>query len=483
VEGTDDKGGELVPFDLLDTTPALQVVSDGPGFRIPTDDAAVVRRAKSVATTRPLHELDRNKGQYEGDFWGRYDLLSLGLAIIDQVALAMGISAGMPYDEATAFVTGEAARQCPEAPGVEHADVTTRVLAALVGEEPSEYTYVEHSSGTPTRRLHAYQLLYEQWNADGTTHLRATPQAINVLVNAVDLDLESASIASEFQIQELVRRGALESAVAVAQTKRYQTIQYMEHIRGVVRDTLVDPDAFDWEVEVPAVLARALDHVEERLSSERALIAAIEERRASATDAGLRQTANRLATLLNECGQRHVDLQRHLLRARSQMRKAQDERFHRRRGATQRIDLEADLIRVALAAPVLRVTPWCEGLLGRVAGLQRPVLPTGAVLVDELFEPPRDPATGEEVPEPEFSDAAGGEWWAAYWELADDIVDHGLNLRRGLLQCRIGLRCQRADRGTDDPRPPGARYGVVAPPGRIQLGSAVGRGRHGPPGS
>ena len=391
-------------------------------FRIPTDDTAVVRRTKSVAATRPLHDLDRNKESYEGGFWSEYDLMSLGLAVIDQVALAMGVSAGMLYDDAQTYLAGEAARQCPRGEADEHAEVAARVLRALVGEDPHEYTYVDHAGDAPVRRVHSYQLLYEQWNSDDTTHLRASAQAVNVLVNALDMDPESAAIASDFQIQELVRRGALDSAVAVAQTKRYLTIQYMEYIRGVVRDTLTDPDAYDWDEEVPAILARALDHVEERLASERALVSAIEERRAAATDTALRQTANRLVTLLRECGQRHSELQRHLLRARGELRRAQDERFARPPGGHQRAEIEADLVLPALGAPTRRVAPWCEGLLVRAGGLHQPTLPSGAVLLDELFEPPRDPATGEPLPDLDFAEGAVVLWWEPYWDVADSLI-------------------------------------------------------------
>jgi len=393
-----------------------------PLLRIPTDDTAVVRRTKSVSATRPLHDLDRNKESYGGGFWDDYDLMSLGLAVIDQVALAMGVSAGMLYDDARTYLESEAARQCPGAPLEQHAAVAARVLRALVGEDPHEYTYVDHAGDAPVRRVHSYQLLYEQWNADDTTHLRASAQAVNVLVNALDMDPESAAIASDFQIQELVRRGALDSAVAVAQTKRYVTIQYMEYIRGVVRDTLVDPDAFDWDEEVPAILARALDHVEERLASERALVSAIEGHRAAATDTALRQTANRLVTLLRESGQRHSELQRHLLRARGELRRAQDERFARSPGSCQRAEVEADLVLPALGAPTRRVAPWCEGLLARVGGLHQPALASGAVLLDELFEAPRDPATGEPLPDPTFAETAAIVWWEPYWGLADALI-------------------------------------------------------------
>lgn len=59
---------------------------------IATDDGAITRRVKAIAATRPLHDLDRNKASFGGDHWERYDLMSLAIATIDEVALAMGVS-------------------------------------------------------------------------------------------------------------------------------------------------------------------------------------------------------------------------------------------------------------------------------------------------------------------------------------------------------------------------------------------------------
>jgi hypothetical protein len=157
-----------VSEDFYELEPAFGAVSS-----IPTDDDAVVRRVKAVAAIRPLHDLERNKTSYEGDFWDGYDLLSLAVAAIDHVALAMGVSAGLLYDEALAYVTAQAARQRPTDPEATWWAVAARVLDGLISDTPHEAVYVLLAGQAAHRRVHDFRLLYEQWSADDTVHLRA----------------------------------------------------------------------------------------------------------------------------------------------------------------------------------------------------------------------------------------------------------------------------------------------------------------------
>lgn len=252
---------------------------------IATDDDAIARRIKAIAATRPLHELDRNKSSWDGDWWDRYDLLSLAIATIDEVALAMSVSAGRSYHEAVEHCARQAARQQPEADEPEHQTVATRVVSALLADDPEAVTYIDHTSFQPVFRRHEFRLLYQQWNPDETVHLRASEHAVNVLIDALDLDVESAQIAAEAQMRALVDRGALNSAVEIARRAVYLTVQYLERIRSILRDTQMDPETWDWAETVPTYLTGALDHIADRIQSETRLLSAIEERRDAEQDA------------------------------------------------------------------------------------------------------------------------------------------------------------------------------------------------------
>lgn len=388
---------------------------------IPTDDDAVVRRVKAVSATGPLHDLERNKASYEGDFWGGYDLVSLAVAAIDQVALAMGVSAGMLYDEARVYVAGQAARQQSAADAAESDAVADRVLGALITVEPHTTTYALHEGEAVQRRVHGFRLLYEQWSADESVHLRASEDAINVLVDALDLDVTSAQIAAEVQMRVLIERNALAGAVTVARRARYQSIQYLERVRTVVRDTGIDPDSFDWEKEVPEFLTSALDHVIDRIHGEGELVVAVEEQRDAAASPEVRRTANQLIAMLRECSNRHTELQRHLMSARGQLRQSQDERLSRPPGSVRRADLEADLVVPLMAAGLCLAAPLGDTLFAAFAAPRQPIMASLAVLIDELLAEAAERSEGEPEPEPVFGDDPTP-WWEPYWDVAEDLL-------------------------------------------------------------
>lgn len=389
---------------------------------IATDDSAITRRVKAIAATRPLHDLERNKANVGGDHWDRYDLMTLAIATIDEVALAMGVSAGRSYDEALVHCARQAARQNPDADDAEHDLVASRVLGALLTDVPEAVTYVDHAADEPTQRRHEFRLLYEQWNPDETVHLRASEHAVNVLIDALDLDVESAQVAAEAQMRALLERGALDSAVEIARRAVYLTVQYLERIRSILRDTQLDHETWDWAETVPAILSRALDHISDRIAAETRLLSAVEERRDAEQDPVNRRRANELVRLLRSCYSRHLDLQRHLLGARQVHRDAQDDSFRRSRGSLRRVDLEADLLLPLLSAPTRVVHRWCTDLFERQAALRSVVPVSLAVLVDELLEPPTQPDEGEPDEDPFFDDVDAEPWWVAYQDLVDGLL-------------------------------------------------------------
>ena len=68
-----------------------------------------------------------------------------------------------------------------------------------------------------------------------------------MLVGALDTDVESAQIAAEVKLENLIRRGRLSDAQLAAQQARYRTIQYAETLRRKLEATRRDVRAVDWE--------------------------------------------------------------------------------------------------------------------------------------------------------------------------------------------------------------------------------------------
>jgi hypothetical protein len=390
---------------------------------IPTDDESIARRRRALAPIQVLTDIERTKANLDGGFWHRYDLFNIALAVIDQVALAMGISAGRTWDETIDYAVGQAARQAPDADGGEWATVAERVVVSLVTTDVETVPYLVHTESGPEWRAQRFRLLYVHASGDGAEYLRASEQAINIFVEALDLDIEAAQIANEAQLSALIARGAVESAVQIARHARYRSIQYQERIRRIVADTLIDPDAHDWVGDVPALLDGALGHVRERLDAEAVLLDAVADRRFELEDRARLDAANQLIEILRECRHRHDELHAHLIGARSRLREALDDRFGRAPRSVRRLDLATDLLGPYLTRTTGECAVLANRLLATVGGLSVQWWPAIAVLTDELCAPARASEPGEEFVAPEFEEVDQPEWWEPYEDTTDAIFE------------------------------------------------------------
>ncbi|RMI32679.1 hypothetical protein [Nocardia stercoris] len=397
--------------------------TDSWNIAIPTDDDSITRRRRALAPIQILTDLERTKSSLDGDFWANYDLFRIALAVIDQVALAMGLSSGRTWDETLVYATEQAGRQVPDADPREWAKVAERVVVSLVTIDVEVVRHLVHTADGPTWRQQRFRLLYlHPDSTDGLEHLRASEQAINIFVDALDLDIEAAQIANEAQMAALIERGAVASAVQIARVARYRSIEYQERIRRVVADTLIDPDTHDWLGDVPAYLNAALDHVRGRLDAETTLLETVDERRSAITDRTQLDAVNRLLEILRECRYRHSELHRHLIGARGALRQALDDRFARPPRRTHRTDLGADLLVPLLAGPTQRAARAADRLLAAAGGLHVRWWPSLTTMTDELCTPPRTPELGAEYEPPEIDSVDTPEWWDAYEDVAEALL-------------------------------------------------------------
>lgn len=397
--------------------------TDSWNVAIPTDDDSITRRRRTLAPIQILTDLERTKSSLDGDFWVNYDLFRIALAVIDQVALAMGLSSGRTWGEVLVYATEQAARQVPDADPREWAKVGERVVVSLVTIDVEVVRHLVHTAGGPVWRQQRFRLLYLHPDiTDGLEHLRASEQAINIFVDALDLDIEAAQIANEAQMAALIARGAVASAVQIARVARYRSIEYQERIRRIVADTLIDPDTHDWLGDVPAYLDAALDHVRGRLDAEAVLLETVADRRAAITDRTQLDALNRLLEILRECRYRHSELHRHLIGARGALRHALDDRFARPPRRTHRTDLGADLLMPLLAGPTAGAARAADRLLAVAGGLPVRWWPSLTTMADELCTPPRAPELGAEYEPPEIDQDDTPEWWDAYEDAADALL-------------------------------------------------------------
>jgi len=392
---------------------------------IPTDDESITRRRRALAPIQVLTDIERTKNILDGEHWEHYDLFRLALAVIDQVALAMGISAGRTWEETIEYATQQAARQRPDGSQTEWLTVAERVVVSLVTTDVEVTPYLVHTATGPAWRQQRFRLLYLQAvGSEGHEHLRASEQAINIFVEALDLDIEAAQVANEAQLTALIARGAVESAVQIARHARYRSIQYQEHVRRIVADTLIDPDVHDWVDDVPKVLNAALVHVQARLNAESALLDAVADRRAELDESTKIVAANQLIEILRECRRRrHDDLHGHLIGARSRLRAALDDRFSRPPQSVHRADIGRDLLDPYLGCSTARAAEVAERLVATVGGIAARWWPSLAVLTDELCALPRPPDPGEEYTAAEIAAGDQHEWWEPYEGTVDAVLD------------------------------------------------------------
>src|SRR5215472_5154000 len=137
-------------------TPAEPIEWD---ITIPTDDASIIRRRRALAPIQVLTDIERTKTSLDGDYWTRYDLFNIALAVIDQVALAMSISAGRTWEETVEYAAGQAARQVPDADRGQWQAVAERVVVSLVTTDVETVPYLVHAASGPQWLAQRFRLL------------------------------------------------------------------------------------------------------------------------------------------------------------------------------------------------------------------------------------------------------------------------------------------------------------------------------------
>ncbi|MFI9393994.1 hypothetical protein ACIG53_24310 [Streptomyces bauhiniae] len=292
-------------------------------------DDGLVRRVKALACTAPLQALEDNKGSLGRLDAQPYHMVELALHTIDQVAMAMDFDTGAEHAKVIEQVSHFAGIQAPERPEDEHHAVAEWVLHKLINigtlDRGFTWTYGRvEGDGDYKRYDFAFKLLVEQSTSDGRVYLRVTDEAINVLVGALDTDVESAQVAAEYKLEYLISHGRLEHAKLAAEQARYRTVQYGEYLRQYLDATQRDVRTVDWEQQVPTLLEQALEHIEARYRHESAILTNITENRDSARDARSKQQAAGLVDIVRDCIHRHMQLQTRLQGAGALFRKEQD---------------------------------------------------------------------------------------------------------------------------------------------------------------
>jgi hypothetical protein len=393
-------------------------------------DDGLARRMKALACTAPLHDLDQRKNRLDWADASAYHMAQIGLHLIDHVALAMDFDRGADHEQVIRRALPFVAAQTPDRDGDEHEGIARWVLENLINVSSIDRGFrvgygTFGASGGFENRWFDFKLLVELVAPDGEIYLRASDEAINVLVGALDTDVESAQVAAEVKLDNLIKRGKLSDARLAAEHARYRTIQYGETLRQKLEATRRDVRSVDWEREVPELIEGALTHVGDRFHAENAILENITTARDEADEPDRKHKAAELVDIVSECVRRHTQLQSRLQDAGQVFRSEQDRQQFS--GAPQRaaVDLFGQLLTPTLELAVADATKVSSAFFHAGAGLRVPRALNLPGLVEMLLVVPseREQLAGE-VSEPTLTplpdpDRFTDEQWDAALALLD----------------------------------------------------------------
>ncbi|MGW5332130.1 hypothetical protein [Streptomyces bauhiniae] len=383
----------------------MQDEHDGAGATMP--DESLVRRIKALACTAPLQALDFVKSKLDWDATG-YHMAEMGLHVIDLVTIAMDFDSGADPDKVVTQAARFAAVQQPGRGEDEYRHVAAWVLHKLinVGTVDRGFSWkfgrFDEERECYGRFDFDFKLIVERADR-GRIRLRTTDEAINVLVGALDTDVESAQVAAEHKLRHLIEHGRLDDAKVAAEQARHRTVQYGESLRRQLEATERDVRTVDWEHQMPGLLNAALDHIERRYEMENAILDHITEQRDTTAHSRHKQRAADLVLIIRDCISRHMQLQQRLQTAGDLFRSEQDRQQFSEPPRRASIDIFGQLLSPALTLTIGEALPTLSGYF-RCANV--PDVPDAVWLpsiVSRLFASAPAPAVqGAEVPEPEL---------------------------------------------------------------------------------
>jgi hypothetical protein len=293
---------------------------------------SLAHRQRVLLHTAALHDLRRAAAYYAEEL-KHYDTLQIAVALLDLVVDSMGLDHELDREDlgrALAPLLGEMDRAAGVPPDSRrHEAAIDRVLGALRNDadrrRPFEHTYGDlDGDGRWIARQLEFRLVADHFHPSGRTVLRLSTEAVNLYLNALELDIEDAQAAAEAVVASQIARGRIAEAVQSARQARWQSIRYQEKIGRALRDTRRDVTSVDWLHAVPRMLDEALAHIETRLHVEdsiveaaRGRLEALADRPHPAPETEGRVALTEVVSLVRDCILRHDQLHGQLIGARS----------------------------------------------------------------------------------------------------------------------------------------------------------------------
>jgi hypothetical protein len=237
------------------------------------------------------------------------------------------------------------------------------------------------------REVHGYS---------GNIAVQLSSEAINLFLNALDLDIESEQVANEAVVQFQLQRGNFDRARTGAEAARGRSLQYEQKIHRIIEQTKRDIRQVDWRHETHEALLEANDHVDSRLRIEEGIIRSARQKLGSIGDTGdNQQTLVAIIRLMDDCRSRHLRLSKRLMTARSEFIEQQSRQCFVEDLRKEQINLRDDVLAPILSLSCNFALDISDGAGHRFIG---PVVPRVLALRDLLawqLQPKRIQLTGE----------------------------------------------------------------------------------------
>lgn len=412
-------------------------------------EPALTRRLRVLLHATPLIELKQGDGRRDPEL-RHYDALVLALKVVDLVVEHTGleheVDRGAVERALEPLLSAMDASAMVAVDPLRHGVMIDRVLGALRNDaearRPFEVQYrALRDDGSAALYTLSFRLAYDQFRPSGGTVLRLSDEAVNLYLNALELDIEDAQAAAEAVVESQLRRGRFHEAAESARAANLQSQRFHDKLVRVLRSTRRDVASVDWRAEVPRLLDDALHHIESRFFVEDNILAAARARLDLLTsgDAAAESVAE-VAEQVRACRMRHVDLHDLLMGARNVFLSEQARQSFVPPPPRLVPDLTSQVVEPLLALPVGAALPIVEESFAALTGASAPPLLSLHDLVCWQLRPRRTQVR----PDVAASDLDAGETVADVLRFPDPLRERAMALYTAALPTTLSALLERA---------------------------------------
>jgi len=367
------------------------------------------RRARSLTYMRPIFELEANKGRQADLRLGDYDLFRLTSAILDVIITEMGgFQRGAAYEQILEGMVEQIRVIGPEVDGVTSDKITSFILDCLTNEKARDSFRLSYQHEAEDGRIVWRPLIFklvELRNVEGAVDGRyvASPEAINIYLNSLSVDLEGQQAADEAALTHFIKHGKFDEAELAAKTASMRTTEYADRIKMALQLVERGVSDLNWVSDIIPKIDAARNHIQERLAAENTLVSEAERKIDEADGEGRLRLVSIIDQLRNSSRQ-HQALFNIVLRANSQFLTEHANRKFRPAGNLVYPQPQSDVLRPILRLSLGEFDVWIERFWFQLHPPRATPLADFSAMTRMLMSPKREHSTGgkeSEIPETE----------------------------------------------------------------------------------